>query len=157
MISRALNESDRLSSCSKGARKYLAANKTPFSVFSFQTVNDADTGGMPDEFLLRFNIGGIHINQAAFDKLKTEISLEERDLPLSTVLGETTAKIYTGMVPVPSGGFHLIAVREGRIAHINYAEFTLKQWTARRYYEVCTSEEIYALLANGKTEAVASS
>ena len=157
MISKALNESDRLSSCSKGARTYLAGNKAPFTVFSFQTVNDADTGGMPDEFLVRYNIGGIHINQAAFDKLKTEISLEERELPLATILGENAVKIYTGMVPVPSGGFHLIAVREGRIPHINAAEFTLKQWTERRYYEVCTSEEIYALLAKGRTEAVASS
>ncbi len=156
MISKALNESDRLSACSKGARKYLAGNKTPFTVFSFQTVNDADTGGTPDEFLVRYNIGGIHLNQAAFDKLKTEISLEERELPLPTVLGENTVRIYTGMVPVPSGGFHLIAVREGRIPYINAAEFTLRQWTERRYYEVCTSEEIYALLTSGKTEAVAS-
>lgn len=157
MISKALNESDRLSSCSKGARKYLAGNKTPFTVFAFQTVNDADTGGTPDEFLVRYNIGGIHIDQAAFDKLKMEISLEQRVLPLATVLGEKTAKIYTGMVPVPSGGFHLIAVREGRIPHINAAEFTLKQWTERRYYEVCTNEEIYALLAQGKTAVMASS
>ncbi len=157
MISRALNESDRLSSCSKGARKYLAGNKTPFTVFAFQTVNDADTGGNPDEFLVRYNIGGIHINQAAFDKLKNEISLEQRDLPIPTVLGETTARIYTGMVPVPSGGFHLIAVREGRIPHINAADFTLKSWTDRRYYEICTSEEVYAMIANGKSAAVVSS
>ncbi|MBZ5648617.1 MAG: hypothetical protein LAN37_15510 [Acidobacteriia bacterium] len=157
MISKALNESDRLSSCSKGARNYLSGNQTPFTVFSFQTVNDADTGGIPDEFLVRYNIGGIHINQAAFNKLKTEISLEERELPLPTVLGETSAKIYAGMVPVPSGGFHLIAVREGRIPHINAADFTLRSWTDRLYYEVCTAEEIYAMISNGKSAAVASS
>ena len=157
MISKALNESDRLSSCGKGARKYLAGNKTPFTVFSFQTVNDADTGGIPEEFLVRYNIGGIHINQAAFDKLRKEISLEERQLLLPTILGEASAKIYTGMVPVPSGGFHLIAVREGRIPHINAADFTLKQWTERRYYEVCTNEEIYELLAGSKTAVAASS
>ncbi|HVP43999.1 MAG TPA: hypothetical protein VMS96_11240 [Terriglobales bacterium] len=156
MISKALNESDRLSSSSRGARKYLEGNKTPFTVFSFQTVSDADTGGTPDEFLVRYNIGGIHINQAAFDKLKTEISLEPRELPLATLLGGKTARIYSGMVPVPSGGFHLIAVREGRVPHINASEFTLKEWTDRRYYEVCTSEEVYALLAQGKTAAVAS-
>ena len=156
MISKALNESDRLSSCSKAARKYLAENKTHYSVFAFQTVNDADTGGMPDEFLMRYNIGGIHINQAAFDKLKAEISLEQRELPTPTVLGERAAKIYTGMVPVPSGGFHLIALREGRIPHINAADFTLKSWTDRRYYEVCTAEEIYAMIPETKSAAVAS-
>ena len=156
MISKALNESDRLSSSSKGARKYLAGNKTAFSVFAFQTVNDEDTGGMPDEFLVRYNIGGIHINQAAFNKIKTEISLEARELAVPGVLGESTARVYTGMVPVPSGGFHLIAVREGRIPHVNAAEFTLKQWTDRRYYEVCTAEEIYALISDAKSASVAS-
>src|SRR4051812_18743718 len=50
MISKALNESDRLSGCSKGARKYLAAAqaKNLFNVYNFQTVEDAETGGIPD-------------------------------------------------------------------------------------------------------------
>ena len=73
------------------------------------------------------------------------------------ISGETSAKIYAGMVPVPSGGFHLIAVREGRIPHINAADFTLRSWTDRLYYEVCTAEEIYAMISNGKSAAVASS
>ncbi len=60
------------------------------------------------------------------------------------------------MVPVPSGGFHLIAVREGRIPHINAADFTLKQWTGRRYYELCTAEEIYATISAAKSASVAS-
>ena len=56
MISKALNESDRLSGCSKGVRKYMANVKTDlFNVFSFQTVEDSDTGGIPDEFLVRYN------------------------------------------------------------------------------------------------------
>src|SRR5436853_4424303 len=33
MISKALNESDRLSSCTKGARKYMEGKQTPFNVF----------------------------------------------------------------------------------------------------------------------------
>src|SRR5262249_11821989 len=52
MISGALNESDRLSSSSKGARKYAAGKQTPFNVFCIQTVEDKDTGGIPDEFMV---------------------------------------------------------------------------------------------------------
>src|SRR5215470_11626515 len=70
MISKALNESDRLSSCSKGMRRLLEDHELLFNVFAFKTVEDENTGGNPDEFLLRYNIGGIHINQAAFLKLR---------------------------------------------------------------------------------------
>ncbi len=71
MISKALNESDRLSSCSKGMRRLLEDRELLFNVFSFKAVEDEDTGGNPDEFLLRYNIGGIHINEAAFQKLSS--------------------------------------------------------------------------------------
>jgi hypothetical protein len=71
MISKALNESDRLSSCSKGMRRLLEDRELLFNVFSFKAVEDEDTGGNPDEFLLRYNIGGIHINEAAFQKLRS--------------------------------------------------------------------------------------
>src|SRR5580704_5750777 len=76
MISKALNESDRLSSCHKGARKVLNGTQGLFSVYTFQTVEDEVTGGNPDEFLMRYNIGGIHISQEAFAKLQQEISLQ---------------------------------------------------------------------------------
>ncbi len=42
MISEALNESDRLSSCNKRVRKAMEPIKTPFNVYAFQTVSDAD-------------------------------------------------------------------------------------------------------------------
>src|SRR5258708_353089 len=52
MISRALNESDRLSSCSKGIRRLLEdRGELLFNVFAFKTVEDADTGGNPEEVL----------------------------------------------------------------------------------------------------------
>ena len=145
MISKALNESDRLSGCSKGARKYLAAGqaKNLFNVYNFQTVEDADTGGIPDEFLVRYNIGGIHINALAFQKLKKEIALKEHILELPTIWSKEQVKLYTGVVPVGQGIFHRIIVREGLTAFVDLKDFSLKRWTEKKYYEVCVNEALY--------------
>ncbi|HEV2965158.1 MAG TPA: hypothetical protein VG649_25255 [Candidatus Angelobacter sp.] len=151
MISKALNESDRLSSCSKGIRRMLEHLDLKFSVFAFKTVEDDDTGGNPDEFLLRYNIGGIHINEAAFDKLQTEISLQAHDLDLPLIWDRRRVRLYSGVVPIGQGLFHKIVVREGLIAHIDARDFALKRFTDRRYYEVCTNEEIYKALERSHT------
>ncbi len=153
MISKALNESDRLSSCSKGARKYLAEGLSLFNVHSFQTVADADTAGNPDEFLMRYNIGGIHISEPAFQKLRTEISLQELDLKAPTLWKDEKMRLYSGLVPVGAGSFHKIAVREAFIPHIDARDFSLKDWTNRRYYEVCTTQVIYEYLEMGREAA----
>jgi len=143
MISKALNESDRLSSCSKGMRRLLEDRELLFNVFSFKTVEDRDTGGNPDEFLLRYNIGGIHLNEAAFLKLRSEISLQAFDVQVPMIWNKTAVRVYAGMVPVGQGSFHQIVVREGRVAHVDANDFSLKQITDRHYYEVCTHPKIY--------------
>jgi hypothetical protein len=143
MISKAINESDRLSSCHKGMRRLLEDRDLLFNVFSFKTVEDADTGGNPDEFLLRYNIGGIHISRAAFAKLRTEISLQAYDLDVPMIWKKSTVRLYSGMVPVGQGLFHRIVVREGRVAHVDPRDFSLKRLTEDNYYEVCTNARIY--------------
>jgi len=143
MISKALNESDRLSSCSKGMRRLLEDRELLFNVFSFKAVEDEDTGGNPDEFLLRYNIGGIHINEAAFQKLRSEISLQAFDLQVPMIWQKTNVRVYAGVVPLGQGLFHHIIVREGRITHVDARDFSLKHVTDRHYYEVCTHPRIY--------------
>ncbi|MCU1254206.1 MAG: hypothetical protein JWM83_505 [Candidatus Angelobacter sp.] len=143
MISKALNESDRLSSCSKGVRQLLKDRDLLFNVFSFQAVDDEDTGGNPDEFMLRYNIGGIHINEAAFQKLRGEISLQAYDLQVPMIWQKSAVRVYAGVVPLGQGSFHQIIVREGRISHVDARDFSLKNVTDRYYYEVCTHPRIY--------------
>ncbi len=155
MISKALNESDRLSSCSKGMRRRLESRELLFNVFSFKTVDDEDTGGNPDEFLLRYNIGGIHINEAAFRKLRSEISLQAFDVQVPMIWNKTAVRIYAGMVPVGQGSFHQIIIREGRIAHVDARDFSLKQITDRNYYEVCTHPKIYQAIENATSMVAA--
>jgi len=143
MISKALNESDRLSSCSKDARKFVSGKSTPFSVFNLQTVRDKDTSGNPDEFLIRFNIGGVMISAAALEKLAQEISLKEHRLELSTIWPNEPVRIWSGTVPVASGFFHKVAIREALIPHVDAGTMTVLDWTSRKYYEVCVSPEVY--------------
>ena len=146
MISRALNESDRLSSCSKGMRRLLEKLNLLFNVFTFKTVEDQDTGGNPDEFLLRYNIGGIHISEEAFQKLRAEIALQGFDMQVPMIWNQGKVRVYSGVVPIGQGLFHRIAIREGAIAHIDARDFSLKRYTDRRYYEICTNAAIYKAL-----------
>ncbi len=149
MISKALNQSDRLSSSSKLARKMLGENSTLFNVYTFQTVAHAQDGDDPDEFLVRYNLGGIHINQEAFRKLQQEISLRPMKLDLPTIWKSETAVLFAGAVTLPSGGLHKLVVREARVPSIDPNDFALKAWTDRRYYEVCTNPAIYELVERG--------
>src|SRR5438270_3319792 len=143
MISKALNESDRLSSCSKSVRRLMKDRELLFNVFSFKTVEDEDTGGNPDEFLLRYNIGGIHINEAAFQKLRGEISLQPFDVQVPMIWQKSAVRVYAGVVPLGQGSFHHIIVREGCITHVDARDFSPKGVTDRYYYEVCTHPKIY--------------
>ena len=156
MISRALNESDRLSSCSKGMRPLLEKLELLFNVFTFKTVEDEDTGGNPDEFLLRYNIGGIHINEEAFQKLATEISLQAYDMQVPMIWDERKVRLYSGVVPIGQGLFHRIAIREGVVAQIDARDFSLKRYTDRHYYELCTNARIYQALENVHATAASS-
>jgi hypothetical protein len=46
--------------------------------------------------------------------------------------------------------FRKIVVRESRIPRIDAADFSVKGWTERKYYEVCTDPAIYSALEKRK-------
>ncbi len=146
MISDALNESDRLSSCSKRLRKAMEPRKVPFHVYAIQTVGDADAAESPDDFLMAYNLNGIRISEAAFQKLKQEISLDACNLDFPKLFGSEDYKLYSGMVPVGNDIFRRIVVRASRMPQVDAKGFLLQQWTERSYYEVCANPAIYAAL-----------
>jgi hypothetical protein len=152
-ISRALNDSDRLSSCNRGARRFLADSESLFNVYSFKTVDDEDTGGNPDEFLMRFNVGGVNMNEAAYRALQQEISLQLHAIELPTLWDKEIVHLYSGLVPLGGGMFHRIVVREGRIPRIDASDFSLKYWTDMKYYEVCTNDAIYEYVESHISQA----
>jgi len=152
MISDALNESDRLSSCSKRVRKSMKTIETPFNVFAFQTVSDADVEDSPDDFILKYNLNGIRISEAAFARLKQEISLQLSPLDLPRAWEGEEFHLWSGLVPVGNDIFRKIVVRGSRMPQIDPHNFSVQLWTERWYYEICSNPAIDAKL-EGKAAA----
>jgi hypothetical protein len=153
MISEALNESDRLSSCNKRARKAMEPLGSPFHVYAFQTVSDADAGEAAEDFVMAFNLGGIRLSPAAFEKLRAEISLEPLELTLPELWGSEGFRLYRGLVGVDNDIFRKIVLRKSRVAQIDARDFKLQKWTEKSYYEVCTDPAIYSALDGDKAAA----
>jgi class 3 adenylate cyclase len=152
MISEALNESDRLSSCNKRARKVMEAQAGPFHVYVFQA-GDVDAAASPEESILSYNLGGIRMNEAAFRKLEQEISLVPLavKMPPSASSDKGEYRLFSGTVPVDRDIFRKIVVRQSRVPRINVEDFSVQGWTERTYYEICTDPAIYAALEKKKS------
>ena len=152
MISEALNESDRLSSCNKRARKVMEPQAGPFHVYAFQAA-ELDENGNPEDVILSFNLGGIRMNETAFRKLEKEITLEPLKVKLPPSLASSDKgeyHLFSATVPVDRDIFRKIVVRQSRIPRIDAADFSVKGWTDRKYYEVCTDPAIYSALEKRK-------
>jgi class 3 adenylate cyclase len=152
MISEALNESDRLSSCNKQARKVMESQAGPFHVYAFQSA-EPEAGGNSEDTILSFNLGGIRMNEAAFRKLQQEISLQPLNVKLPASMASSDKgeyKLSSGMVPVDRDIFRKIVVRESRVPRIDPRDFSVQGWTERSYYEICTDPAIYAALEKKK-------
>jgi class 3 adenylate cyclase len=155
MISEALNESDRLSSCNKKARKVMETQAGPFHVYAFQA--SGAEGENPEDSIVNYNLGGIRMNESAFRKLEQEISLQPLQvrLPASISSDKGEYRLFLGIVPVDREIFRTIVIRTSRVPTIN-SDFSVQGWTERMYYEICTDPAIYAALekkkgASGKT------
>src|SRR5580698_6455822 len=157
MISDALNESDRLSSCSKRVRKSMKMMETPFNVYAFQTVPDADVEDSPDDFILKYNLNGIRISEAAFQRLEKEISLEACKLDLPELKTQEEYRLWSGLVPVGNDIFRKIVVRGSRVPQVETRNLSLQHWTDQWYYEVCANPAIYAKLESATPEGKAAS
>jgi class 3 adenylate cyclase len=152
MISEALNESDRLSSCNKRARKIMEPQAGPFHVYVFQSA-EQDEDGNPEDVIISFNLGGIRMNEAAFRKLQQEITLEPLKVRLPASFASSDKgeyRLFSATVAVDRDIFRKIVVRESRIPRIDPADFSVKGWTERSYYEICTDPAIYAALEKRK-------
>jgi class 3 adenylate cyclase len=155
MISEALNQSDRLSSCNKRARKVMESQAGPFHVYVFQSAGAEpaqDEGANPEDSILSYNLCGIRMNETAFRKLEQEISLVPLTvkLPPSMASDKGEYKLSSGTVPVDRDIFRKIVVRQSRVPRIKVEDFSILGWTDRTYYEVCTDPAIYAALEKKK-------
>jgi len=174
MISDAINESDRLSSCSKRLRKRLADEAGVFQVFAVQigdnqngvNARDNQNGGANgggeaggEELRLNYNVGGISLSEAAFSKLQQEISLtpwapDLKSPGFNSPWVDRAAKFFVGTVPIANDIFRKIVIRESRIAQVEVRDLSILLWTDRCYYQVCANPAVYAALPGEKSAAV---
>ena len=145
MISKALNLSDRLSGCAKLAKRMLGRQKTHFSVFQFLTAMEGASAEELDEFLVRFNMNGIELNEEGFQKLSDEISLESIAMKLEMPWGKESVTLFYGEVPMGES-VELLVLRKGQ-AHQLLSDEKVGSPTEHSYYEVCTSPALYELVA----------
>src|SRR5260370_38592996 len=100
MISRALNLSDRLSSCSKVARRMLGDRSSLFRLFVFQPGMEGAQEDEADEFLIRFNLNGVELNEEGFAKLSEEIALQSVEVECEMPWGREVATFFLGQAPI---------------------------------------------------------
>ena len=137
MISDALNESDRLSSCDKRMRKILHGTDVPFNAYEFRSDESSVTEPM------RYNVGGIRMSEAAFLRLREEISLTPVQVSFPQLWGTEDNAYHTGLVPVASDVFRRIVVRSAPVPMVEAGNFNLARWTESLLYELCTNAALY--------------
>jgi hypothetical protein len=153
MISDAINESDRLSSCNKRVRKKFAPDAGLFRVFRLQISANADSDGASEDIIMNYNVGGICLSEAAFKKLQQEISLAPWKTNFKGKWIDDQREFLIGTVPLANGAFRKVAIRKSRIAQVDVRDFSVLHWTDRFYFEVCADPAVYAALPGEKSSA----
>ena len=153
MISRALNLSDRLSSCSKAAKRMLTQNPSPFRLFLFQTMTEGVAEDEADEFLIRFNLNGVELNDEGFQKLQEEISLMPLETDCVMPWGKERVTFFYGETPVGEG-LEPVLIRRGFIRQM-LPGGKIGEAGTRPYYEVCVSPKVLELAESLATSAAA--
>jgi len=145
MISRALNLSDRLSSCSKAAKRMLSENASPFRLFLFQTMMEGVAEDEADEFLVRYNLNGVELNEEGFQKLQEEISLTQLEADCIMPWGKERVTFFRGETPVGEG-LEPVLIRRGYIRQM-LPGGKIGQAGTRPYYEVCVNPKVLEMVS----------
>jgi hypothetical protein len=153
MISDAINESDRLSSCNKRVRKKLAPDAGLFRVYRLQISTDSDPDSASEEITINYNVGGICLSEPAFRKLQQEISLSPWKANFKGNWIDDQREFLVGTVPLANGAFRKIVIRKSRIAQVDVRDFSVLHWTDLFYFEVCADPAVYACLPGDRASA----
>jgi class 3 adenylate cyclase len=144
MISRALNLSDRLSSCSKVARRMLGDHSSLFRLFVFQPGMEGAQEDEADEFLIRFNLNGVELNDEGFAKLSEEIALQSVEVECEMPWGQELTTFFVGQAPI-GDAVEPILLRRGYVRQL-LSDGRIGPEGQRAYYEVCTDPRVLELV-----------
>jgi len=142
MISQAINQADRMSSCDKMLRKIFKSQNDIFNLFVFENESEEIIDPTIDDCTYRYNVNGIELNEEGFNRLSKEINLQTF---IYQSVNDESVKLYTGKVPLTNGSYQRIAIREAAIHKVNPSILDMPGKILKKYYEVCTHQDIYNL------------
>jgi len=139
MISPAINQADRLSSCSSELRKDTSWRRSRRHRVEVMRVTGSQSG--KGEGLLRYNVNGIDLDPPAFMKLKAEMVLHK--VKLHSRSGEVH-HYHVGRFLDRLGTSHWLVIREARVKLWDQSTLTPLQQAEEgaTFYEVITDAEL---------------
>ncbi len=108
MISSAIGDADRLSSCSWKLRDSFDAGTFCVEVLE---IGDELAKGEKGQSHIRYNVNGILLDGAAFKKLETEIKLTR----INVKVDERNETVFVGKFPDVMGKERSLVIREGKV------------------------------------------
>jgi class 3 adenylate cyclase len=140
MISPAINLADRLSSCAKALRNAdFAQTQRPFRVEVLLPPEGSDATAGAKTDVLRYNVNGIEIDEAAFNHLKIEIALR----PLYVKIAGQTETLHVGRYPDRSDRMRWLVVRESPLHVWEWGQISKHPAPGKRtFYEVIVDQDL---------------
>lgn len=140
MISGAIGLTDRLSSCSWALRQQI-----PPGLFNIDVCRYADGEkgkGEKGQHYVRYNVNGILIDNAAFQKLSQEITLQKTRVKLN---GKEYL-FHSGAYPDCLGQKRELIIREGQVGLWRNERIEENPDSDERYYEVVVNRKVITLV-----------
>ncbi|MBT6585881.1 MAG: hypothetical protein HON77_16400, partial [Gammaproteobacteria bacterium] len=130
MISAAIGDADRLASCSWRLREDHDSGN--FNVDAYLLDESDGAKGEKGQKVLLYNVNGIVIDDAAFEKLQTEVHFRK----LKAKSGAVEESFFVGQYPDVGGKQRNIVVRQGRVGHWKDDAVVPGARTSQLFYEV---------------------
>lgn len=137
MISGAIGDADRMSGCSWILRKEIQK-----SLFNIDVLRIADGEGEKGQQYIRYNVNGILLDDAAFSKLKDEITLKS----VSMKLNGKQYLFHVGQYPDTSGRKKDLIIREGKVGIWKDSQVQEDPDSDEVYYEVVVNRKVIPLV-----------
>jgi len=154
MISSAIGRSDRLSSSSWRLRQLAESRRTDARrVRVYELAPGHPLRGEKGEVHLRYNVNGIEVEAAAFEKLRNEIDM--RLIELVQTGRSVPARFHIGKAADAHGALHLLVIRESPVRY--YGLDGPGESTGDRFYEVICDPRLLRLVEQQVTAAPAAS
>lgn len=142
MISGAIGKADRLSSCTWKLRRIIQPGVFNVEVFALA---DGEPGrGEKGQNTIRYNVNGILLDNAGFEKLQQEIVLKR----VSVKINGEAVTLHVGKFPDVHGKSHDLVIREGRVRLWRDEALVEGHVSDERFYEVVSNRKLIAQLTS---------